>query len=45
MHLEASELLLEELYEGIYGSHTGDRSLSHKAFTQGFWWPNMQKEA
>ncbi|XP_075642011.1 uncharacterized protein LOC142613521 [Castanea sativa] len=37
IHLEAAELLLEELHEGIYGSHTGGRSLSHKALTQGYW--------
>ena len=42
---ETSESILEELYEGIYGSHTGRRSLSHRAITQGYWWPNMQKEA
>ena len=29
IHLEASELLLEELHEGICGSYTGGRSLSH----------------
>ena len=23
----------------------GGRSLSHRAITQGYWWPNMQKEA
>ena len=33
MHPEATELLLEELYEGICGSHTGGRSLSHRAIT------------
>ena len=33
IHLEASELLLEELHEGIRGSHTGGRSLSHRAIT------------
>jgi len=33
IHPEVSELLLEELHEGIYGSHTGGRSLSHKALT------------
>ena len=42
---EASELLLEELHEGIYRSHTGGRSIAHKALTQGYWWLNMQKEA
>ena len=33
IHPEASELLLKELHEGIYGSHTGGRSLSHRALT------------
>ena len=45
IHPKASELLLEELYEGICGSHIGGRSLSHRALTQGYWWSNMQKEA
>ena len=45
VHPEASESLLEELYEGVCGSHIGGRSLSHKAITQGYWWPDMQKEA
>ena len=45
VHPEASELLLEELHEGICGSHTGGRSLSHRVITQGYWWPRMQKEA
>ena len=45
VHPEAVELLLEELHEEICRSHTRDKSLSHKALTQGYWWPNMQKEA
>ena len=45
VHPEVSESLLEELHEGVYGSHTGGRSLSHRALTQGYWWPGMQKEA
>ena len=45
IHPQVSELLLEELHEGICGSHTGGRSLSHRAITQGYWWPGMQKEA
>ena len=44
IHLEASESLLEELHEGVCGSYTGGRSLSHRAITQGYWWPGMQKE-
>ena len=45
VHLEASESLLKELHKGVCGSHTRGRSLSHRALTQGYWWPNMQKEA
>ena len=45
IHPEVSELLLEELHEGIWGSHTGGRSIAHRAITQGYWWPNMQKES
>ena len=35
IHLKAV-VLLEELHEGICGSHTGGRFLSHKALTQGY---------
>ena len=45
VHSESSKLILEELHKGICGSHTGGRSLSYKAITQGYRWPNMQKEA
>lgn len=44
VHPKAVEPLLEELHERICGSHIGGRSLSHRALTQGYWWPNMQKE-
>ena len=44
IHPETSKLLLEELHKGICGSHTGGRSLSHIALTQGYWWPNTWKE-
>ena len=33
IHPEALELLLEELHEGICESHTGRKSLSHRALT------------
>ena len=45
IHPEMTESLLEELHEGICGSYTGGRSLAHRAITQGYWWPNMQREA
>ena len=43
MHLKAVEPLLEELHEGICGSHTRERSLAHRALTYEYWWPSMQK--
>ena len=45
VHPKASKSLLEELHAGVCRSHTGGRSLSHRAITQGYWWPGMQKEA
>ena len=45
VHPKVVEPLLEELHEGICGSHTGGKSLSHRALIQGYWWPSMQKEA
>ena len=33
VHPKASETLLEELHEGVCGSHTGGRSLSHRVLT------------
>ena len=41
VHPEVTKPLLEELHEGIYGSHTGGTSLSHRALTQDYWWPSM----
>ena len=37
VHPDQTELLLEEMHEGICESHTGDRSLAHRAITQGYW--------
>ena len=36
IHLEASKLLLKELHEGICGSYTRGRSLSHRTIIQGY---------
>ena len=33
VHPETSESLLEELHEGVCGSHTGGKSLSHRTIT------------
>ncbi|XP_075663237.1 uncharacterized protein LOC142632783 [Castanea sativa] len=37
--------LLMELHKGLCGSHVGERSLAHRVMTQGFWWPQIQKDA
>ena len=37
--------VLTKLHKGVCGSHVGGRSLTHRAMTQGFWWPRMQKDA
>ena len=37
VHPEQTKLLLEEMHEGVCGSHIGGRSLAHKAITQGYW--------
>lgn len=37
--------VLFELHEGSCGSHVGDRSLAHRARSQNYWWPYMQKDA
>ena len=36
VHPELTESFLEKLHEGICGSHTGGRSLAHRAITQGY---------
>uniref|UniRef100_A0A2N9I550 Uncharacterized protein n=1 Tax=Fagus sylvatica TaxID=28930 RepID=A0A2N9I550_FAGSY len=39
VHPDIVEDLLYEIHEGICGSHTGGKSLAHRALTQGYWWP------
>ena len=36
IHHKVADSLLNELHEGIYGSHTGGMSLSHRTFIQGY---------
>ena len=36
VHPKLTESLLEELHEGICGSHTRGRSLAHRVITQGY---------
>jgi hypothetical protein len=45
VHPEKIHNFLFEIHEGICGSHTGGRSLAHRAISQGYWWPYMQTDA
>ena len=45
VHPDATKFILKELHEGICGSYTRGKSLSHKVIMQGYWWSSMQKEA
>ena len=45
LHPNKVEELLAKLHEGVCGSHVRGRSLVHRAMTQGFWWPQMQRDA
>lgn len=36
--------VLFEIHEGSCDSHTGGRFFAHKARSQGYWWPFMQKD-
>ncbi|GKV36000.1 hypothetical protein SLEP1_g44186 [Rubroshorea leprosula] len=40
-----AEYALREVYEGVCGSHVGARTLAHKVLKQGYYWPNMYKDA
>ena len=45
LHPSKIEKLLTELHEGVCGSHIGGHLLAYQAMTQGFWWPQMQRDA
>ena len=36
--------VLREVHEGVYGNHSGVRSLAHKALWQEFFWPTMHQD-
>ncbi|GKV27759.1 hypothetical protein SLEP1_g36894 [Rubroshorea leprosula] len=36
---------LQEVHEGVYGSHIGAQTLAHKVLRQGYYLPNMHRDA
>ena len=41
---EEAEYVMREIHKGIYGNHSGARSLVHKLIRAGYYWPTMQKD-
>ncbi|KAL5553461.1 hypothetical protein UlMin_040862 [Ulmus minor] len=37
--------IMREIHEGVCGNHAGKRSFLHKIVRQGYYWPNMAKDA
>ncbi|KAM1545223.1 hypothetical protein ACFX10_045593 [Malus domestica] len=40
-----AETVLREIHEGVCEDHAGSRSLAHKAFRQGYYWPTLHQDA
>ncbi|KAM2134918.1 hypothetical protein ACFXTH_003767 [Malus domestica] len=40
-----AETIIREIHEGVCGDHAGSRSLAHKAFRQGYYWPTLHQDA
>lgn len=38
-------MVLEDLHSGICGSHFEGRTLAHRANSQGYFWPYMNRDA
>lgn len=45
LHPSKVDELSTELHKGVCGSHVGGRLLGHRAMSQGFWCPQMEKDA
>lgn len=42
---EQGDYVLWEIHGDVCGDHLGSRSLAHKAFRQGYYWPTMHQDA
>ena len=41
---EEADYVMREVHEGIYGNHSGSRSLVHKLMREGYYWLTMQAD-
>ena len=39
------ELVVEQVHQGLCGTHIGGRTLCHWIVTQGYYWPTMKQES
>ncbi|CAL8994500.1 unnamed protein product [Prunus brigantina] len=42
---EQGDYILQEVHGGVCGDHSGSRSLAHKVFRQGYFWPTLHQDA
>ena len=42
---QQGQYILAELHEGVCGNHQSSRTLAHKVYTQGYYWPTMRVNA
>ena len=42
---DEANYMLREVHEGAYENHSGARSLIHKVFRAGYYWPTLQADA
>ncbi|CAL2239815.1 unnamed protein product [Prunus armeniaca] len=42
---EQGDYVLREVHSGVCGDHSGSRSLAHKVFRQGYFWPTLHQDA
>ncbi|CAL2272242.1 unnamed protein product [Prunus armeniaca] len=42
---ELGDYVLQEVHSGVCDDHSGSRSLAHKVFRQGYFWPTLHQDA
>ncbi|XP_008245090.1 PREDICTED: uncharacterized protein LOC103343199 [Prunus mume] len=42
---EKGDYVFREIHSGVCGDHSGSRTLAHKAFRQGYYWPTLHQDA
>ena len=45
LHRGEAKKVIEQVQQGICGTHVGGRTLCHRIITQGYYWPTMRHES